>query len=112
MSDPTEWTLDRKIQVGAVLAVATSICGLIWQASKADSALTEHGRSIASLQARLDRYDEGRAITGERLIRLEEQGRATLEAVRRIEARVDSISSNSPNRRTEIGPLSPPPEFR
>lgn len=79
------WTLDKRVPLAIILAMAGQVMLAIWYASKIDSRIENLESRQVEARERLAGVDrEAKDVYG-RLVRLEEKQSATLEILHRIE---------------------------
>lgn len=88
VGDDKKWHLEKKVQLPVILLLIGQIVAFIWTASKFDSRVSY----LETQLLRIDKLEDSRTTSGERVIRLEEQMRQTYETVRRIETKLDAAA--------------------
>lgn len=89
--DEKYWHLDKKVPLAIIISIVIQTAGLVWFVAKLDSRIT-------LVEGRTEAFWRERDSNRDRLLVLEQQSRTILDAVRRIENRLD------PTRRSDAGP--------
>lgn len=87
-----DWHLDKKVPIAIILTLIIQTAGLVWFVAKLDSRVT-------LVEGRTEAFWRERDSNRDRLLVLEQQSRTILDAVRRIEQRLEP-----PGRRLDLAP--------
>lgn len=102
--DNSHWTLDKKVPIAIIVTIALQFAGFVWYAAKQDARLGVLEVERERHEVRIVSLEIVRGTLNDRVIRLEEQGKATYDAVRRIEQKLDIML---PARRTSAEDTGP-----
>ena len=105
MADDTReaesWHLDKKVPVAIIVTLILQIFGAAWIASKLDSRVEALEKSDVRHERSIDVLTTERDGNRERLTRLEEASKTTLDLVRQVDSKIDRMWHH------EIRPRSP-----
>lgn len=83
MSD--SWHLDKRIPVLSLFGLVAQTVAMVWWAAMLTASVSQHGKDIASLQARESARGVEERRMSEALARLDERLRAQTEILQRME---------------------------
>lgn len=89
--DAEHWSLDKKVPIAIIVTIVAQFAGFTWYSAKQDARLGTLEIGVERHEARLLGLENNRLILNDKVIRLEEQLKATYEIVRRIEGKIDII---------------------
>jgi hypothetical protein len=75
------WTLDKRVPLGLIFAIALQTCSFIWWASGIDRSVSEHERRIQAVEAATIDMSKDTSEVSERLARLEEKTNSLLISI-------------------------------
>jgi len=88
--DPiTGWHLDKRIPVALILTLLVYGIGAVWWASKTEVRLFVHDNRITMIERNASDAARVQGLVLERLARIEEKNLAVIEALNRIEKRLE-----------------------
>lgn len=79
------WTLDKKIPVSVILVLVAQTMTFAWWAATIDYKVANSERRIEQLEVSSNLRDRDVSLANERLARIEEQQKAQLEILRRLD---------------------------
>jgi len=89
--DNSHWTLDKKVPIAIIVTIALQFAGFVWYAAKQDARLGVLEVERERHEVRFQGLETTRLTLNERVIRLEEQAKATYDVVKRIEGKLDAL---------------------
>lgn len=90
--DDGAWHLDKKVPIAILAAIIMQGVVGVWWVSKLDSRVAHLEVTDSSSRVRLDRIEVDRTDALGRVIRLEEQVKAMVDGLRRVEGKLDTLS--------------------
>ena len=85
------WHLDKKVPVAIIITLVIQIAGAAWIASKLDARVESLEKSEVRHERSIDALTAERDGSRERLTRLEESSRTTLDLVRQVDSKIDRM---------------------
>lgn len=83
------WSLDKRVPLALIVTMAIQTAAAIWWAAGLNSTVTYLTERLRSTEHRLDRAVEDGREADKRVVRIEEQIKAVLDTVRRIDGKLD-----------------------
>ena len=87
-----QWHLDKKVPIALIITIVLQIAGGVWMASKLDSRVANLERIDAVHERSIDRLTLERDGIRDRLTRLEESQKTSLELLKGLDVKLDRLN--------------------
>lgn len=89
--EPESWHFDKRVPVAIIITLITQLIGVAVLASKLDSRVEALEKSDTRHERSIDALTTERDGNRERLTRLEESSKTTLDLVRQVDSKIDRM---------------------
>ncbi len=84
-ADKDSWHLDKRVPISLIIAILVQAASFVWAVSKLEFKVEDHERRIVANEMVDQRRERELYGLNDRLARLEEQGKAQFDTLKRIE---------------------------